>query len=150
MTEPLTIKIDRALMHAIYTGPAAQLIAEGLIPEGFTWPKGSAKAAWSANGLQCWIRRTRPPGFEGPRAGWANSDFWELHQSGWDDWRGLAKRRIELKMQEIEREVFRLSPGFELQCRMAERAQADAAFRMFMAAAARPIAEERPLGRELT
>lgn len=59
-----------------YEGTAAQLIAEGLIPEGFEWPRAAAEARWQANGFDYWLRRIRPAGHKGPMRSWLELDNW--------------------------------------------------------------------------
>lgn len=59
-----------------YEGTAAQLIAEGLIPADFEWPRAAADKRWEANGFDYWLRRTRPEGLKGPMRTWLEMDNW--------------------------------------------------------------------------
>lgn len=59
-----------------YEGTAAQLVAEGLIPKDFEWPRAAADKRWEANGFDYWLRRTRPEGHKGPMRSWLELDNW--------------------------------------------------------------------------
>lgn len=71
------LRVQMNLDHWVqFEGTAAQLIAEGLIPEGFKWPKAAAEVHWEANGFDYWLRRTRPDGHKGPMSSWLTLDNW--------------------------------------------------------------------------
>ena len=57
-------------------GSAAQLVAEGFIPEGFEWPRARVDSQWEANGFDYWLRRTRPEGWKGSMKSWSEVDNW--------------------------------------------------------------------------
>lgn len=104
--EPTESIVDRDLIIDVnpdwgwvqYEGSQAQLEAEGLIPEGFKWPRAAADQHWSANGFDYWLRRTRPAGHKGPMRSWLDMDNWfvRVEVTGRDQ-SFLARRNLERK-----------------------------------------------------
>jgi len=95
-----------------YKGTAAQLIAEGVIPEGFEWPRADAIHCWDANGFHYWVRRTRPEGHKGPMRSWFELDNWFMRvKVTGRDWEWSCRRVIERKAQELQDEIYRQSPA---------------------------------------
>jgi hypothetical protein len=95
---------------AQYEGTAAQLQAEGLIPEGFEWPRARDDCFWQANGFEYWLRRTRPKGHKGPMRSWLGMDNWFIRVvvHGRDvDWR--TRRHLQRKAEEFCAECHRHS-----------------------------------------
>jgi hypothetical protein len=84
-----------------YEGPAAALVAEGLIPEDFTWPRAAASRIWNANGFRYWLQRRRPQGHKGPMRSWLELDNWSLRvkPEGLSYWQ---TNLLQLKRQERE------------------------------------------------
>ena len=104
----LTITIWRD-WSARFEGSAAQLIAEGLIPEGFEWPqRGATSKSWQATGFNYRLRRCRPPGHRGPMRSWLEIDNWcvSVEVIGRDfAWR--TRRELERKTEELRAEYYR-------------------------------------------
>ena len=123
-----------------FTGTAAQLISEGLIPEGFSWPKGLDAAHWTLGPLQLHASRVRPTGFKGPARAWWEIDSWgvwirvsgRVRDPGW-----YVRRRLERKAAAIKLEIFEHSPeGEHLRRARQQRyydAKDDRAFQSFKA-----------------
>jgi hypothetical protein len=85
-----------------YEGTAAQLVAEGLIPEDFEWPRAAADRRWEANGFDCWLRRTRPAGHKGPMRSWLEMDNWFIRVAVTGrDGQWVTRRRLERKVEEL-------------------------------------------------
>lgn len=90
-----------------YEGTAAQLVAEGLIPDGFKWPTqpGSASMQWDANGFKYWLARKRPDGHKGPMRSWITMDNWSIRvlvkgrDSDWHQRRALERKAKELRAE---------------------------------------------------
>jgi hypothetical protein len=93
---------------AQYTGTAAQLQAEGLIPDGFEWPQAAADKRWEANGFDYWLRRTRPDGHKGPMRSWLEVDNWFLRVSVTGrDYHWRTRRGLERKAEALRAEYHR-------------------------------------------
>jgi hypothetical protein len=91
--------------HVQFEGTAAQLQAEGLIPDGIEWPRGAGDLRWEANGFTYWLRRTRPVGHKGPMRSWLVMDNWfvRIEVTGRDyGWR--TRRYLERKAEELRAE----------------------------------------------
>lgn len=85
---------------AQFVGSAAQLIDEGLIPEGLVWPKGAGRVSWEANGIDYFLGRQMPKGFRGTGRPWCHLDHWFVRMSG-RRYGLLVERRIERKVAEV-------------------------------------------------
>ncbi len=100
----LTIQILQDA-SATYTGTAAQLVAEGLIPQEFSWPKATVCRYWEAGGFKFELRRTRPEGHKGPMRSWLELDNWsvEVRVIGrnvhWQTRRRLERQSAALKAE---------------------------------------------------
>lgn len=119
-----------------YEGTAAQLIAEGVIPEGFEWPRAAADKRWDANGLDYWFRRTRPEGHKGPMKSWLEVDNWVIRiQVTGRDVHWCNRRAIERKAEELRDEIYRQSPAgrhaWNASCGAYWKAHEDKAFQAF-------------------
>lgn len=64
-----------------FRGTAEQLIAEGLIPDGFKWPAKTQRHNWDDGQFDYWLQRCRPEGLKGPQSAWANGDYWVIDKS---------------------------------------------------------------------
>lgn len=97
---------------ARYEGSAAQLAAEGLIPEDLTWPQAARSAVWDDNGFDYCLRRCRPEGHKGPMKSWLALDHWSLtvHVTG-RDWTWSARGRLERAAQALRDEIHAQSPA---------------------------------------
>jgi len=103
----LLVKIWRD-EFAQFEGTSAQLIAEGLIPEGFAWPRAAAYKHWKANGFDYRVCRTRPEGHKGPMRTWLEMDNWSIrvNVTGRDHaW--STRRALERKAEELRAEYYR-------------------------------------------
>jgi len=49
-----------------FRGTAEQLVAEGLIPEGFKWPCKTERHSWGSGAFDYFLERCRPEGIKGP------------------------------------------------------------------------------------
>lgn len=95
---------------AEFEGTADQLIAEGLIPEGFEWPQAAAYKRWEAGGFKCWLNRKRPEGHRGLMRSWLELDNWCIRVSvtGRDHaWR--RRRALDRKAEELRVEFYHLT-----------------------------------------
>jgi hypothetical protein len=90
---------------ADYIGAAAHLQAEGLIPEGFEWPRAADHERWEAGGFTYWLRRVRPEGHKGPMRSWLALDHWCLRvwvagrDYAWYTGQQLARKAAALKAE---------------------------------------------------
>lgn len=97
---------------AHFEGTAAQLIAEGLIPDGFEWPQAAASKRWESNGFKYWVNRTRPKNHKGPMRSWLELDNWfiRIYVAGRDH-RWCTQRRLERMAEALRAEVYRHTPA---------------------------------------
>lgn len=93
-------------------GSAAQLAAEGLIPEGLAWPQGKCSTHWTANGFDYHLNRCRPEGHKGSMKSWLALDHWCLvfYVTG-SEWPGSARHRLERAAQALRDEIYAQSPA---------------------------------------
>lgn len=94
-----------------WSGSAAQLQAEGLIPRDFVWPRRREAKRWESALFDCWLVRRRPPGRKGPMKQWVDGDYWRLRRdliSQCQD--GGATVRIYEKTEALRLELERLTP----------------------------------------
>lgn len=86
-----------------YEGTAAQLQAEGLVADGFQWPRAAASERWSAGGFDYCLRRTRPSGHKGPMRSWLEIDNWVIFvEVTGRDLHWHTRRALERKAEELE------------------------------------------------
>lgn len=123
---------------AQYQGCAAQLCGEGLIPADMCWPAGHASRHWTANGLEFWLRRMRPPGHKGNYASWAGLDYWCLRVTvAGRTWSDERLRKLERRAADLADEFYALTPAGnrEWESRFARywQAKKDEPFQSFLA-----------------
>ena len=88
-------------MHVQFSGTRAQLIEEGLIPDGLEWPKKQLEqVSWQVGTYDYALRRCRPPGLKGKQSVWAQSDYWTLWLRPEDASSKFTNRRFELTLLE--------------------------------------------------
>jgi len=127
----LTIRVSPRA-YTTFQGTAAQLIAEGLIPDGFKWPSGAQRVTIELDGFKHWIFRTRPEGHKGPMSSWVNGDCWYLRRE--------PKRRasdgdreadIYAKKMELADIIYRGTPEWSRMWDKAYRARKDEKYMAF-------------------
>lgn len=94
--------------YAKFVGTAAQLVSEGLIPEGVEWPLADSEKRWEVNGIVYRLYRVRPVGHKGPKGSWLNLDNWAIRIGviGRDfDWR--TRRLLERQAEELRAAQYR-------------------------------------------
>lgn len=90
--------------HVIFSGTSSQLVAEGLIPEGFEWPeKQHCRVEWSVGEYDYTLMRSRPPGMKGKHSVWAQVDYWRLFFQPKDAGRRFQQRALILNLLEARR-----------------------------------------------
>ena len=94
-----------------YHGTAAQLIAEGLIPDGFKWPQRTSRVSFEMGKFTHYMGRCRPDGIKGPMAVWVEGDYWFLQRSlTADEGRGWQAALLYEKTMELADLVRRNTP----------------------------------------
>lgn len=115
-----------------WRGTAAQLQAEGLIPEGFEWPRGNLDKSWNDGTFEYWLRRRRPEGFKGPLPD--DLDSWAVRRTllarGRD---GLGAAQVYEKSQELALELWRQTPAYNAHLARYWAAHQDQTFQAFKA-----------------
>lgn len=97
---------------ARYEGSAAQLMAEGLIPEGLAWPQAAKSVDWMDGCLKYRLCRSRPAGHKGPMKSWLALDHWSLTVCVTGrDWTWSARGRLERAAQALRDEIYAQSPA---------------------------------------
>lgn len=133
----LTIEIWRDEFFS-YTATAAELVAEGLIPEGFVWPRAAERRTWQAGGFDYWLQRTRPEGHKGKPSSWWTLDNWTLRVcvTGRDYW-WRARKQLERRAEELRQDWRRLTPQGQAEWtrnyKRYQAAETDPAFQTFKA-----------------
>lgn len=94
-----------------YHGTAAQLIAEGLIPDGFKWPYRANRVSFEVGKFTHHLGRCRPEGIKGPMSIWVEGDYWFLNRSlTADNGYGWAAADIYEKKMELAAIMRRHTP----------------------------------------
>lgn len=98
-------------MYAQYTGTAAQLQAEGLIPPGLQWPTADQRHKWEAHGMRYQLYRCRPDDHRGPKSSWLALDHWRLRISrpGCSIF-DRERKELERQAAELQRRYYYLTP----------------------------------------
>ena len=98
-------------MHVVFSGTRGQLIEEGLIPEGFEWPKGKLEqVSWQVGVYDYNLRRCRPPGLKAKQYVWQDCDYWTLWFRPEGALSKLRNRRLELTLLEVRKLVEQETP----------------------------------------
>jgi len=131
----LLIDIWRDFM-SVYRGSRQQLEDEGLIPDGFLWPAGTARATWTAGGMEYELRRVKQPGCKGPMRIWAAGDFWRVEvMAPGRNFITVQSKRLRRMEEDLARERQRLSAAGQLdwtrQLKLAVNAASDDKFQHF-------------------
>lgn len=115
-----------------YHGTAAQLIAEGLIPEGFTWPQKAGRVSFEMGGFSYWTGRCRPDGIKGPMSIWVDGDYWFLQRSlTADEGTGWHRARIYEKTMELAGLLRCNTIEWNRLCNSAWETRKDTAYQLF-------------------
>lgn len=95
-----------------YRGTRAQLEAEGVIPDGTSWPDGYDDLRWQAGKFDFWLRRHRPEGAKGTRRQFADFDWWHLR---WEpsNQPSFGQRLITRKARELADTIYRQSAQWQ-------------------------------------
>lgn len=102
---------------AQFEGTAAQLIDEGLIPNGFEWPRAAADKRWEANGYTYWLCRKRPEGHKGPMRSWLGLDHWFVRVGiKGRDYLWRQRRELERRADELKEDAYRLTAAGQAKC----------------------------------
>ena len=118
--------------YTSYQGTAAQLIAEGLIPEGFKWPSGTNRVTVTVGTFEHWIFRTRPEGHKGPMSSWISGDCWHLRRELANQQRdGYREADIYAKTRELADTINRGTLEWSRTCHKAFAARNDAKYMAF-------------------
>lgn len=115
-----------------YQETAAQLVAEGLIPDGFKWPIGSTRVTIEVGKFSLWIGRKRPDGHKGPMSSWTSGDFWfvrrELASNKRDGWRDAD---IYAKSKELADIIYRGTSAYASIANASWKARLDEQYQAF-------------------
>lgn len=115
-----------------YEGTAAQLIAEGLIPDGFKWPKRTKYVSFEVGQFTYWVGRRRPRGMKGPMKAWAEGDYWHMQRSLVADegtcWKAAQVYEKTIELAEVIR---RDTPEWRRVFHLASKAKKDAQYMAF-------------------
>lgn len=115
-----------------YHGTAAQLIAEGLIPDGFKWPQRTSRTSFEIGKFTHWMGRCRPDGIKGPMAVWAEGDYWFLQRSlTADEGRGWNAAQLYEKSMELAEIMRRNTPEWSRTFHRAYETRKDAKYQAF-------------------
>jgi len=128
------LRIELGFMETVYYGTSHQLTAEGLIPDGFEWPRARERDGWVAGRQDFYLMRCRPPGHKGLMRTWLEADWWCLRVTLVDrpDGYGIAEAYKRAELAALTRELSpnaRVARG-ELECRWFD-ALRDTSFQAF-------------------
>lgn len=115
-----------------YHGTAAQLIAEGLIPDGFEWPRKASRISFEIGKFTHWMGRCRPEGIKGPMSVWVEGDHWFLQRSlTADEGRGWDRAQLYEKTMELADLVRRNTPEWNRMFTRAWETRKDSKYQAF-------------------
>jgi len=114
-----------------YHGTRAQLVAEGLIPDGLQWPNGKNRINFSDSRFDYWLERNRVPGTKGPMSDWINGDYWVLDASPKGQRADWQTREIQIKQRELDDLKKRGSPEWQKSWHSAYTAKQDTKYMAF-------------------
>ena len=131
ITDELQISIlPRA--YANFRGSAAQLSAEGLIPDGFSWPAGTDFARYESGQFSYCVSRCRKKGATGSARAWSSGDYWCVRRTLTStDKNGFHEARVYEKQQELAEVIRHATPAWERECSLAFAAILDKPYRAF-------------------
>lgn len=120
--------------RSYWYGAAEQLKSEGLIPDGFSWPKGRNSKHWDDQVFHYSLVRSRPLGFKGPMKAWAVDGDWWCMDIGLlkDMGTGLGKAVIYEKRRELERAVWQQTCSYNEMFMRYWKAHEDKTFQRFL------------------
>ena len=134
-----------------FEGTAAQLSSEGLIPEGFVWPRGDDSVRWDAGRFSYWLRRSRPQGHKGTKRSWQELDNWFVRVEVTDrshDWQ--VQRQLQRKADALAEEIYsHTAEGKRLSNARWERLWKTREDRAFQDFKARVLPEKKKPGRKV-
>lgn len=115
-----------------YYGTAAQLVAEGLVPDGFQWPSGDRSVSFEIGLFTHDLARCRPDGIKGPKSVWTSGDYWRLQRGVTaENGKGFYRAQIYEKSMELQQIIHCNTPEWnQLFCRAWE-AQKDTKYQAF-------------------
>lgn len=145
-TSDLIIRIDPHFVCRYY-GTSAQLVAEGLIPDGLKWPPGRNRINFSDARFNYWLERNRVPGTKGPMSEWCNGDYWVLDSAPHGQGKSWNDHEILIKQREIADLRRRRSPEWEALFYRAYQARQDAKYMAFRTQMIGDMAPPRKRGR---
>lgn len=115
-----------------YYGTAEQLVAEGLIPDGFKWPNKARRAAFEMGEFTHFLGRCRPDGIKGPMSIWTEGDYWCLQRSLIaDEGKGGQAAQLYEKSMELAEIIRRNTPEWMREFNRAWEARKDAKYQAF-------------------
>lgn len=118
--------------YANFRGSAAQLIAEGLIPDGFKWPTGSDNTHYEIGLFSFWMSRCRQKGTTGPAKTWRCGDYWCVRRTLTSmDKNCFHEARVFEKQQELAEVIRHATPAWKRESRLAFAANLDVPYRAF-------------------
>lgn len=118
--------------YANFRGSAAQLIAEGLIPEGFSWPAGTDFARYESGQFSYCVSRCRQKGTTGSARAWSSGDYWCMRRTLASlDKNGFHEARVYEKQRELAEVIRHATPAWEREYRLAFAALLDKPNRAF-------------------
>lgn len=115
-----------------YHGTAAQLIAEGLIPDGFKWPHKASRISFEMGKFTHCMGRCRPDGFKGPMSAWAEGDYWYLQRGlTAEEGHGWHHAQLYEKTMELAAIIHRNTPEWSRTFHRAYETRKDAKYQAF-------------------
>lgn len=115
-----------------YHGTAAQLIAEGLIPDDFKWPHKATRVSFEMGKFTHYMGRRRPEGLKGPMSAWAEGDYWFLQRRlTAQEGNGLHQAQIYEKAMELADAIGRHKPEWTHTFKRAQEARKDDTYQAF-------------------
>lgn len=115
-----------------FHGTAAQLVAEGLIPDGFEWPRKASRASFEMGKFTHWLGRCRPEGVKGPMSIWTEGDYWCLQRSLIaDEGKGGQAAQLYEKSMELAEIMRRNTPEWMRVFNRAWETRKDAKYQAF-------------------
>ncbi len=78
-----------------FRGSSAQLIADGLVPQYFKFPRTGSQRSWVSGRFSCTIERACPDGTNMPISTWIYADYWKLRRTvtGCEDYDSCVRKQ---------------------------------------------------------